>query len=50
MTLKFPFDPEDDLAEPGGETAAPQSEMSAEEQMAAYEEALKNDDWGHQPC
>jgi len=21
-----------------------------EEQMARYEEALKEDDWGHQPC
>ncbi len=21
-----------------------------EEQMAQYEESLKNDDWGHQPC
>lgn len=20
------------------------------DQMAAWEEALKNDDWGHQPC
>ncbi len=25
-------------------------ELSAEEQMARYEESLKNDDWGHQPC
>jgi hypothetical protein len=23
---------------------------NAEEQMAAYEEALKEEDWGHQPC
>ena len=30
----------------GKETAEP----SAEEQMAAYEEDLKNTDWGHQPC
>ena len=26
------------------------SELSPEEQMAAFEEALKNSDWGHQPC
>lgn len=25
-------------------------ELSAEEQMARYEESLKDDDWGHQPC
>lgn len=23
---------------------------SPEEQMAAYEDALKEEDWGHQPC
>ena len=26
------------------------TELSAEEQMALYEKALKEDDWGHQPC
>lgn len=25
-------------------------QLSREEQMALYEEALKEDDWGHQPC
>ena len=24
--------------------------LSPEEQMAAYEEDLKESDWGHQPC
>ena len=24
--------------------------LSPEEQMAQYEEALKESDWGHQPC
>jgi|KBSSwiStaDraftv2_1062776.scaffolds.fasta_scaffold576574_2 hypothetical protein len=24
--------------------------LNAEEQMALYEKALKEDDWGHQPC
>ena len=24
--------------------------LSPEEQMARYEEALKESDWGHQPC
>ncbi len=24
--------------------------LTPEEQMARYEEALKEDDWGHQPC
>jgi hypothetical protein len=31
------------------EIDAPES-LSAEEQMALYEKALKEDDWGHQPC
>ena len=26
------------------------AEPAAEDQMAAYEEDLKNTDWGHQPC
>ncbi len=26
------------------------AELSEEEQMAEYEEALKETDWGHQPC
>ena len=30
--------------------AKPPGELSAEEQMAHYEEALKESDWGHQPC
>lgn len=25
-------------------------DLSPEEQLARYEESLKNDDWGHQPC
>ena len=25
-------------------------ELSAEEQMAQYEDSLKETDWGHQPC
>lgn len=25
-------------------------QLSAEEQMARFEEGLKDDDWGHQPC
>ena len=25
-------------------------EMTEEEQMEAYEESLKDTDWGHQPC
>lgn len=26
------------------------TELSPEEQMALYEESLKESDWGHQPC
>lgn len=34
------------------ESADPPSkkELSPEEQMALYEESLKETDWGHQPC
>ena len=28
----------------------PTKKLSAEEQMALYEEDLKETDWGHQPC
>ena len=28
----------------------PVEEMTEEEQMEAYEESLKDMDWGHQPC
>ena len=30
--------------------AKPASELSSEDQMAQYEESLKETDWGHQPC
>ena len=32
------------------EEKEPPEPLSAEEQMERYEEALKEDDWGHQPC
>ena len=28
----------------------PSQNLTAEEQMALYEKALKEEDWGHQPC
>ena len=31
-------------------TDKPKPELTEDEQMAAYEEDLKNSDWGHQPC
>ena len=34
----------------GGVRLPPDRELSDEEQMARYEEALKEADWGHQPC
>ena len=30
--------------------AKPVEEMSEAEQLAAYEEEMKNSAWGHQPC
>lgn len=32
------------------EVADPPSELTPEEQMAQFEDALKEEDWGHQPC
>jgi hypothetical protein len=33
------------------QNAPPSSKkLTADEQMALYEKALKEDDWGHQPC
>lgn len=39
---------------PGGDASdvppVPKKELTPEEQMALYEEDLKETDWGHQPC
>jgi hypothetical protein len=32
------------------EEKKPERELTPEEQMAQYEEDLKESDWGHQPC
>ncbi len=34
----------------GSSEASDKAKLDSEEQMAQWEEALKNDDWGHQPC
>ena len=34
----------------GSEVSEEKTELTPEEQMAQYEEALKDEDWGHQPC
>ena len=36
--------------EPPVEAAAPVVPLTPEEQMAAFEQELKETDWGHQPC
>ena len=41
-------DPKSEPESDGERKAKP--ELTPEEQMARYEEALKEDDWGHQPC
>ena len=43
---------EKDAAQAGAETGAPTSneKLTPEEQMARFEDALKEEDWGHQPC
>jgi hypothetical protein len=37
-------------AEQTEEAPSKKRELTAEEQMAAFEEDLKETDWGHQPC
>ena len=39
-----------DVDELGAAEVSETDQLSAEEQMSLYEESLKNDDWGHQPC
>ena len=46
-----PKDQNNPKREPEAEgEAKPKRELTPEEQMARYEEALKEDDWGHQSC
>jgi hypothetical protein len=33
-----------------GAAPEPPAELTPEEQLARFEEALKESDWGHQPC
>jgi len=40
----------DEMGSVSPEKPQPVEALSAEEQMARYEDALKEDDWGHQPC
>lgn len=35
---------------PKDQSERPASDLSPEEQMARFEESLKDADWGHQPC
>ena len=37
-------------AKPGAAAQKAKGKLTPEEQMALYEEALKEEDWGHQPC
>lgn len=45
-------EPDEEEASVEGETKDnPEAkELTPEEQMAIYEESLKESDWGHQPC
>jgi hypothetical protein len=42
-------DPLPPVPKPAGDTAPP-SPLTPEEQMALFEQELKETDWGHQPC
>ena len=51
MDPKEPIDPKPAAEEnKAPEVPAKKRELTAEEQMAAFEEDLKETDWGHQPC
>lgn len=41
---------EDAAEDPSVAKGADEKDLAPEEQLARYEESLKNDDWGHQPC
>ncbi len=44
-------DPEDSQRDPQAVNAeASDTDKTPEQQMADFEESLKNEDWGHQPC
>jgi len=43
--------PETGQSDPASAGASPEAKkLTPEEQMAAFEEELKETDWGHQPC
>ena len=41
---------ESDSAANSNSSGEPPPKLTAEEQMALYEDYLKENDWGHQPC
>jgi hypothetical protein len=45
-----PKDSNDPIPQPPSIDPAKKPELTAEEQMAAFEEDLKETDWGHQAC
>jgi len=45
-----PTPADSDASATDGIKAPPSQNLTPEEQMALYEKALKEDDWGHQPC
>lgn len=47
-TTKLPPEGDADVPPAGGPTAS--SKLTDDEQMALYEQELKENDWGHQPC
>jgi len=36
--------------QPAGDSSPEPKKLTKEEQMARFEEQLKDEDWGHQPC
>ncbi len=44
------MEPEEAKSAPESKDRPPSKPLTAEEQMALYEDDLKENDWGHQPC
>jgi hypothetical protein len=42
--------PDSDPAKSDAGKSATSKNLTAEEQMALYEQVVKENDWGHQPC
>ena len=50
VSFKNPANPANVSGSDSSKAKGKKGPLTPEEQMALYEESLKEDDWGHQPC